>query len=138
GSSERRSFTPGLYVGAVLNLGAGHHGYAGPTELGQALGVVAQGGMWMGRSLVGRLLRTARNRAGTPADWGHALLTAREDTVARHASAGQSNAQIAEQLGITERTVKAHLSAVFEKVGVADRLQLALLVHGVTPAKTGH
>ncbi|EWM44510.1 bacterial regulatory s, luxR family protein [Bordetella holmesii 70147] len=65
-------------------------------------------------------------------------MTAREDTVARHASAGQSNAQIAEQLGITERTVKAHLSAVFEKVGVADRLQLALLVHGVTPAKTGH
>ena len=42
------------------------------------------------------------------------------------------HAQIAEALGITERTVKAHLSAVFEKLGVSDRLQLALLVHGIS------
>jgi DNA-binding NarL/FixJ family response regulator len=34
-------------------------------------------------------------------------------------------------MGITERTVKAHLSAAFEKLGVRDRMQLALLVNGV-------
>jgi DNA-binding NarL/FixJ family response regulator len=34
-------------------------------------------------------------------------------------------------LGITERTVRAHLSAVFEKLGVTDRLQLTLRVHGI-------
>jgi DNA-binding NarL/FixJ family response regulator len=34
-------------------------------------------------------------------------------------------------LGITERTVKAHLTSIFEKLDVADRLQLALRVHGV-------
>ena len=60
------------------------------------------------------------------------LLTDREITVARYAASGQANAQIAEALGITERTVKAHLSAVFEKLGVSDRLQLALLVHGIS------
>jgi DNA-binding NarL/FixJ family response regulator len=38
---------------------------------------------------------------------------------------------IADALGITERTVKAHLKAVFEKLEVTDRLQLALRVHGV-------
>ena len=42
-----------------------------------------------------------------------------------------SNLAIADALGITERTVKAHLKAVFEKLQVADRLQLALRVHGV-------
>ncbi len=44
---------------------------------------------------------------------------------------GESNDAIARQLGITPRTVKAHLSAAFEQLGVADRLQLALRVHGV-------
>ena len=34
--------------------------------------------------------------------------------------------EVARQLGITERTVKAHLSAAFEKLGVRDRLQLVL------------
>lgn len=120
-------------------LGAGAqgycHGYASPAALGQALGVVAEGGIWMGRSLVERLLQLVQERACVQADWSRGLLTEREDTVARHASAGQSNAQIAEVLGITERTVKAHLSAVFEKVGVADRLQLALLVHGISQPK---
>ncbi|MNW12082.1 Transcriptional regulatory protein LiaR [compost metagenome] len=60
------------------------------------------------------------------------MLTERETTVARYAASGQANAQIAEALGITERTVKAHLSAVFEKLKVSDRLQLALLVHGIS------
>ena len=57
--------------------------------------------------------------------------------MARYAASGQSNAQIADALGITERTVKAHLSAVFEKLEVTDRLQLALRVHGISaPADT--
>ena len=34
-------------------------------------------------------------------------------------------------MGITERTVKAHLSAAYEKLGVRDRMQLSLLVNGV-------
>ena len=65
-------------------------------------------------------------------DWDGGLLTERETTAARYAAGGWANAQIAEALGITERTVKAHLSAVFEKLGVSDRLQLALLVHGIS------
>jgi two-component system NarL family response regulator len=41
---------------------------------------------------------------------------------------GESNKQIARQLAITERTVKAHLTEIFRKLGIADRLRLALLV----------
>ncbi|MGE6917647.1 LuxR C-terminal-related transcriptional regulator [Achromobacter kerstersii] len=117
-------------------LGAGAHGYchsyAPAAALSQALEVVASGGIWMGRSLVTRLLKLMTERAQDSHSWDNGLLTEREVTVARYAASGQSNAQIAEALGITERTVKAHLSAVFDKLNVADRLQLALLVHGIS------
>ncbi len=117
-------------------LGAGAHGYchgyASAASLSQALEVVASGGIWMGRSLVSRLLKLVAERAHDTPSWDGGVLTDREITVARYASSGQANAQIAEALGITERTVKAHLSAVFEKLGVTDRLQLALLVHGIS------
>ena len=39
---------------------------------------------------------------------------------------GLLNKQIASRLGITERTVKAHLTSVFQQIGVADRTQAAL------------
>lgn len=117
-------------------LGAGAHGYchsyAQPAALAQALEVVASGGIWMGRSLVSRLLKLVTERAQDAYAWDAGRLTEREITVARYAASGQANAQIAEALGITERTVKAHLSAVFDKLGVTDRLQLALLVHGIS------
>ena len=117
-------------------LGAGAHGYchsyAPAASLAQSLEVVASGGIWMGRSLVTRLLKLVTERAQDSHSWDAGLLTDREITVARYAASGQANAQIAEALGITERTVKAHLSADFEKLGVSDRLQLALLVHGIS------
>ena len=117
-------------------LGAGAHGYchsyAPAAALSQALEVVLSGGIWMGRSLVARLLKLVTERAQDSHAWDDGVLTERETTVARYAASGQANAQIADALGITERTVKAHLSAVFEKLNVSDRLQLALLVHGIS------
>ena len=103
-----------------------------PQALAQALEVISTGGIWMGRSLVSRLLRLVAEKGQDAGDWDGGLLTERETTAARYAAGGWANAQIAEALGITERTVKAHLSAVFEKLGVSDRLQLALLVHGIS------
>jgi DNA-binding NarL/FixJ family response regulator len=50
----------------------------------------------------------------------------REAQVARAVAVGRSNKEVADLLFISERTVKAHLSAVFEKIGVRDRLQLVL------------
>ena len=51
--------------------------------------------------------------------------------MARLVAGGASNREVAEQLSITERTVKAHLSAIFEKLGLRDRLQLSLRINGV-------
>jgi two-component system nitrate/nitrite response regulator NarL len=57
-----------------------------------------------------------------------AALTAREMQIARAVAEGRGNREIAAQLGITEQTVKNHLTSIFEKVGVASRLQLALAI----------
>lgn len=119
---------------AVLKAGASGycHSHAPLDTLHQALEVIASGELWVGRALLSRLLRLVDSRlprAGL-AEWAHPL-TDREREVAHHAALGESNLAIADALGITERTVKAHLKAVFEKLQVADRLQLALRVHGV-------
>jgi DNA-binding NarL/FixJ family response regulator len=44
---------------------------------------------------------------------------------------GLANKDIARRLGITEMTVKGHLSVVFSKLGVRNRTQAALLVYGL-------
>lgn len=119
---------------AVLNAGASGycHSHAPLETLRQALDVIASGELWVGRALLSRLLRlvdTRLPRTGL-ADWATPL-TEREREVAQLAAVGDSNLSIALALGITERTVKAHLKAVFEKLDLSDRLQLALRVHGV-------
>ena len=53
-------------------------------------------------------------------------LTSRETEVLVLVRAGLSNKQIARRLGITERTVKAHLTSTFQRIGVVDRTQAAL------------
>ena len=118
----------------VLNAGASGycHTHAPAASLGQALEVVASGELWVGRALLSRLLRLVDTRLPRlpPDDWSTPL-TEREREVAQLAAIGDSNPAIAAALGITERTVKAHLKAVFDKLQVSDRLQLALRVHGV-------
>jgi two-component system nitrate/nitrite response regulator NarL len=55
-----------------------------------------------------------------------ASLTRREQQIALAIADGRTNRDIAVRLGITEQTVKNHLTSIFEKVGVDNRLQLGL------------
>jgi DNA-binding NarL/FixJ family response regulator len=73
------------------------------------------------------VVATARLTAIEPGQ-GSALdgLTPRERDVAEQVALGASNKEIAERLDITPRTVKAHMGAIFDKLGVRDRLQLVL------------
>jgi DNA-binding NarL/FixJ family response regulator len=57
-----------------------------------------------------------------------ALLTRREREIARLIGAGASNRDIASRLLVSEGTVKAHLTAIFRKLGFSDRLQLGLFL----------
>lgn len=111
------------------------HAYSPLPVIDAMLQQVYGGHIWVGQSLMSRLLSqvSAKLTAHAPAPataWQQGL-TPREIEVAQRAALGHSNALIAEDLHISERTVRAHLSAVFEKLGVADRLLLALKVHGV-------
>ncbi len=110
------------------------HAYSPPHTLVQVQQVTSLGQVWLDRHLVHALIAAAQQpRPSHPArttTWD-TRLTLRERQVARMAAQGITNQQIAGQCGITERTVKAHLSAVFEKLGIPDRMQLALKIHGI-------
>lgn len=100
--------------------------------------VVSQGGLWVGPELLSRLVAAARDLLGRSAapqapEPDLSMLSSREAEVARAVVAGKSNREVAEQLFISERTVKAHLGAVFEKLGVRDRVQLVLHLSGRQP-----
>jgi DNA-binding NarL/FixJ family response regulator len=60
-------------------------------------------------------------------------LTPRELEVLRLVADGLANKQIARRLGISERTVKAHLTSIMQRVGVTDRVQAALWAHDTLP-----
>ncbi len=68
------------------------------------------------------LVRAIRSALGFQA-LDEPTLTARQAELMERVSLGWSNAQIAEQMGITESTVKAHLSQVFDRLGVHNRSQ---------------
>lgn len=113
-------------------LEAGASGYihylAAAPVLEQVAQVVAAGGMWLGADLMRQLvLATARILPAAIPQADLSALTGREKAVAELVAAGKTNKEVARDLDITERTVKAHLGAVFEKLRVRDRLQLALM-----------
>lgn len=134
----------------IAALKAGARGYCDrdtdPALLAKALDVVQKGEIWVGRKLIPHLIEeltalTERQPAGPDDDLDSRLdrITAREREIAQLLSAGASNKEIARKLSVTERTVKAHLTAIFRKLGISGRLQLALfmLEHSRPPGASG-
>jgi DNA-binding NarL/FixJ family response regulator len=123
---------------AMLALDAGCAGYchafSDASTLKQVKEVVESGQVWIGKNLMQRLLHGVNRLVPKPpapnTAWREQL-TLREVEIAILAASGASNQSISAQCQISERTVKAHLSAVFAKLCIADRLQLALKVHGI-------
>lgn len=116
----------------VLTLGASGYGhvYADPRRLQQIAEAVQSGSIWLPHELMQRLvavsLRMIEGERRLSVDLTG--LTNRELAVAERVARGASNREIADDLDISERTVKSHLSSVFEKLQVRDRVQLALAV----------
>jgi two-component system nitrate/nitrite response regulator NarL len=90
---------------------------------------VMAGRYWLGQTLVSDLVETVRpliepsNVASKPLD----ALTPRERQVLRMVADGCSNKEIARQCAISEQTIKHHLTRMFDKVGVSNRLELAMV-----------
>jgi len=112
-----------------------------PESLERVITVTQSGGVWVTRSLLPRLVTELRRYAGAvpvaarapapkPAVDKLASLSTREREIARLIVNGATNKEVAAALHISERTVKGHLSNVFQKLGVTDRLKLMLLVRG--------
>lgn len=124
----------------MIALGTGVVGYcnahAAPEVLRQVSETVLNGGLWVGQWLLQKLLagiaQAATKKFSPPelSAWATGL-TEREIEVARAAATGLGNKEIANQFNITERTVKAHLGSVFEKLNLRDRMHLTLLVNGI-------
>lgn len=121
---------------AVLSVGArGYcHTEAVPEQLQEVGAAVQAGGYWVPPNLVQRLAMAAvqvdatmQQPAAVPE--GFEVLTEREYQVAMAVGKGLSNKEIAEQLALGERTIKAHLTTTFEKLQVRDRVQLALAIN---------
>lgn len=119
----------------ALDIGArGYvHTLAASEVLKQVALVVTNQGVWVGQELLAKVLggsfKTLQQRhKGDLLQHGEylELLTDRERGVALAVARGATNKEVARQLDITERTVKAHLSAIFKKLAVRDRLQLIL------------
>lgn len=105
-------------------LGAGADGYllkhAEPEEIATGIRNVHAGGSPLDPKAARVLLESRRTRRDSVS------LTDREREVLLLVRGGLANKQIARKLGISERTVKAHLTSVFQRLGVSDRTQAAI------------
>jgi DNA-binding NarL/FixJ family response regulator len=99
---------------------------AGPQEVRQAIDVVTSGSIWAPRkllsSLIDRLLAVPLASPGK----GEFHLTDRERQVLELILLARSNREIGSQLGIEERTVKAHVGRLMRKTGADNRIELTL------------
>jgi DNA-binding NarL/FixJ family response regulator len=89
----------------------------------RAVRAVAAGELWFDPAIV----RAARS--GAPAGHPFASLTDRERDVVRLVGEGLRNEEIARRLGISEKTVRNHLTGAFDKLGVSGRLELAVFAY---------
>jgi two-component system nitrate/nitrite response regulator NarL len=121
---------------AFALLSRGVRGYchvqAAPEQLQEVARVVRSGGFWMPPELVKSLITLAKRvdrRRPSPEPGSLEALTEREQQVALLVGRGFNNREIAAALEVSERTVKANLTMIFEKLALRDRVQLALHVN---------
>lgn len=121
----------------MLALEAGVKGYCHKDMdhvlIKKAVRMVQKGEIWIERAIIPQLVKELASRphfekhvSSNPARLD--ALTPRQRDIAFLISNAASNKEIASALNISEATVKAHIHAIFRKVGVSDRLELALFI----------
>ena len=123
------AFSDSERVFAALKAGA--VGYllknAAPDEIRDTVERAAAGEPMLSGEIAGRVLREfEREREEERYREQLAALTAREEEILKLLATGESNREIGRRLFISEQTVKNHLHNIFDKLGVSDRLELAL------------
>jgi DNA-binding NarL/FixJ family response regulator len=120
----------------ITAITAGAKGYleenATPEQLEMAIDVVQSGSIWAPRRVLSQFVDRALHTSPRPLRRDGLHFTQREREVLKLLVAARSNREIAQTLGIEERTVKAHVARLMRKVGVENRI--ALSIHAVTHA----
>ena len=111
-----------------------------PATLVMAVKKVSEGEVWFDRVFTARVLQnlSRRNTAERKAYDIFASLTSRECEIAMKIGQGLVNKDIARELGISEKTVRNSLTTVYEKLGVASRLELAVFLSKNHVQQSGH
>ena len=100
----------------------------------KAIKKVSEGQVWIDRSMMGELIQEfSKSSSADPEQAKIAALTDREREVITLVGEGLKNKSIAKRLFISETTVTHHLSSVFSKLDVSDRLELTIYAfrHGL-------
>lgn len=107
--------------------------YISPERLAEAVHVIVSGGVWLGQKVIQQLILEAHtNGRGVESpdiEQRLVVLSPMERQVAGLVARGRTNLEIAAELDISERTVKAHLTAIYGKMHIGNRLSLALLIN---------
>lgn len=99
---------------------------AGPETVRQAIEIVVSGSIWAPRRLLSKLIDRLLGVPETNAPAEPLHFTAREQEVLDLILLAKSNREIAQQLGIEERTVKAHVGRLMRKAGAENRIELSM------------
>ncbi len=116
----------------IAALKQGARGYFNETlpldKLHNALQLILHGEVWVERHVISGLIDELTQHPEISEQQQQALetLSPKEMEVAKLVSHGATNKMIARQMNITERTVKAHLTTIFQKMQLPDRLSLAI------------
>jgi DNA-binding NarL/FixJ family response regulator len=100
---------------------------ARPEQLLQAIEIVHSGSIWAPRRVLSLFVDRMLQFSTKPVRRHNVRFTEREQQVLRLLVAARSNREIAEALGIEERTVKAYVKKLMSKVGVDNRVALSML-----------
>lgn len=103
------------------------------AEVVAAIKGTVAGGAYTDPAVTGKLLRAVADQQSTQATFIADKLTERETDVLRILARGLNNAAIAEELHLTEGTVRNYISAILAKLDVSDRTQAAVIAvtHGI-------
>ena len=112
---------------------------AGPRVVREAIEVVVSGSIWAPRRLLSKLIDRLLNSPESSLNNLAPHLTSRERQVLDLILMARSNREIAKELGIEERTVKAHVGRLMRKTGAENRIDLSMraLSGSLGPARTG-
>lgn len=124
--------TTPIFKEAVILMQIGVKGYGNrkmrPENINQAIDSVLSGQIWMPPEIVNQLISSVGVNEAKSEHNKYILdaLSTREKEVAIYVTEGMSNQEMADKMFVSLRTVKAHLSSIYDKTGLKNRLELGV------------